>query len=121
MFLDHPWQLVLLVLSLGFIASGNSFAHWSYYPSPIFEIIATTMAVIGLAGVLVVDRKIQARGFELTHFDREGLYVGLLIFFVVLPVVYGGSGHPFNLLLWGAFFYYLYKLLIRSHPTFIER
>ena len=118
MFYDNPWQLVLLALSLGLIASGNSFVHWSYYPSPTFEVIATAMALTGVAGVMLVDRKIQERGFRLTHFDRQGVLVGILIFFVVLPVIYGGSGHPFNLLLWGSFFYYLYKLLIRSHPTF---
>ena len=68
-----------------------------------------------------IDKKIQERGFRLTHFEWQVQFVSLLVFFVVLPVIYGGSGHPFNLVLWCSFFYYLYKLLIRSHPTLSER
>ena len=121
MFAQHPGDLLLLLLALGLIASGNSFVHWQYNPSKYFEVISTVMTIIGIAGVFLVDRRILARGFRLTHFDREGLYIGFLILFGVLPVVYGGSGNPFNLILWLGFLYYLYKLLIRSHPTVTDR
>ena len=108
---------MLLIMSLALIASGNSFAHWSHNPSPIFEIIATTMAVVGVIGVLSFDRHIQARGFRVSYFQEEGFYVGFVVLFVVLPIIYGRTGIAFNLLLWLALLFYLYNLLLRSHPS----
>jgi hypothetical protein len=116
-FFGHFSSLMLLIMSLALIASGNSFAHWSHNPSPIFEIIATTMAVVGVIGVLSFDRHIQARGFRVSYFQEEGFYVGFVVLFVVLPIVYGRTGIAFNLLLWLAFLFYLYNLLLRSHPS----
>lgn len=116
-FLGHFRSLLLLILSLAMIASGNSFGHWSHNPSPIFELISTVMAVIGVLGVLSFDRHIQARGFRLSYFYEEGFYVGFVVLFVVLPIVYGRTGFAFNLLLWLAFLYYFYKLFMRSHPS----
>ena len=112
----HFRNLLLLILSLAIIASGNSFAG-SHNTSPIFEIIATAMAVIGVLGVLSFDRHIQGRDFRMSYFCEERFYVGFVVLFVVLPIVYGRTGFAFNLLLWLVFLYYFYKLLMRSHPS----
>ena len=116
-FSGHFSELLLLILSLAIIASGNSFGHWSHNPSTIFEIIATAMAVVGVLGVRFFDRRIRAREFRVSYFHEEGFYVGFVMLFVVLPIIYGRTGIAFNFLLWFVFLYYLYKLLMRSHPS----
>jgi hypothetical protein len=116
-FSDHPGDLLVLLVSLSLIAAGNGFVHWQYNPSPIFQVLSSALAMAGIFGLSRIDRRISGRGFELTRFDRERFYVGLIIAFVVLPVVFGGTGLPFNLIFWLSFFYYFQKLLLRSHPS----
>ncbi|MGI9261032.1 MAG: hypothetical protein ACR2QR_03295 [Woeseiaceae bacterium] len=113
----HLGELTLLLLSVVLIASGNGFAHWQYNPSPIFQIIASAMALGGIFGLTSFERKFEARGYRFTQVDREFLYISLITFFVVLPVIYGGSGAPFNLLLWAVLVFYVGKRMKSAHAA----
>jgi len=107
---DIP-ALAWLIASLVLIAAGNSFAHWQYHPSSTFELISTAMAVVGMLGVLRFDRAVIANGYCFVPFRRDTFYTFLVLAFIVLPIIYGDSGRPFNLLMWSACFYYLWRLM----------
>jgi len=110
-------NFALLIVSVGLIASGNSFAHWQYNPGNLFEIIATAMAVLGLAGMALVDRRSGVDGMRFGIFDSGVFYFNCALLFVVLPVIYGGMHAPLNLLLWLCFFVFVGNYLFQSHPV----
>lgn len=113
----HPKDLAILLISVILIASGNGFAHWQYNPSPVFEIIASAMAITGILGLSYFEKRMGDRGCRFTLVDRDIFYITLIAVFVVLPVIYGGSGSPFNLVLWLAFVFYLGRRMDRAHPA----
>ena len=112
-----PGAFFVLLASLGLVASGNAFGHWKYNPSMIFESISTTMVALGLLGIAYFDKTARSRGIELDHFHREGVYLFVGLAFVALPIMYGGTGAPFSLVLWLSVFYFLGKVLVRDHPS----
>ena len=65
-----PKDLILLLLSLILIAAGNGFAHWQYNPSAVFEVIASLMAIGGIAGLSLFEKRFAERGYKLFHVDR---------------------------------------------------
>jgi len=113
---DIP-ALAWLVVSLGLIGAGNGFAHWQYHPSSTFELISSAMAITGMLGVYRFDRAVTANGFCFVPFRRDTFYTYLVLAFIVLPIIYGDTGRPFNLLMWSACFYYLWRLMTENLET----
>jgi hypothetical protein len=109
-------EFAALLAGIALITAGNSFAHWQYAPSPVFELISTAMAVLGVLGILRfgygTDRPVPV----FVRFPRPEFSVILVALFVVLPIIYGGSGTPINFFFVTAFLYAAYRYLQLKRP-----
>jgi hypothetical protein len=108
---DSVKEFAVLLAGIALITAGNSFAHWQYKPSPIFELIATAMAVLGVLGILRFGFGKDCRKPAFVRFSKAEFSVILVAIFVVLPIIYGGSGTPINLIFVSAFLYTAYRYL----------
>lgn len=104
-------EFLALLAGIALVAAGNSFAHWQYKPSPVFELLATAMAVLGVLGILRFGFAKDSGGPEFVRFSKTGFSAILVILFVVLPIVYGGMGTPVNFVFVSAFLYAAYRYL----------
>lgn len=109
-------EFAALLAGIALITAGNSFAHWQYEPSPVFELISTAMAVLGVLGILRFgygkDRAVPV----FVRFPRAEFAVMLVALFVVLPIIYGGSGTPINFFFIAAFLLAAYRYLQLRRP-----
>lgn len=104
-------EFAILLAGIALITAGNSFAHWQYKPSPIFELIATAMAVLGVLGILRFGFGKDSREPVFVLFSKAEFSVILVLIFVVLPIIYGGTGTPINFIFVSAFLYAAYRYL----------
>ena len=104
-------EFAFLLAGIALITAGNSFAHWQYKPSPIFELIATAMALLGVLGVLRFGFGKDCKEPVFALFSKAEFSVILIALFVVLPIIYGGAGTPMNLIFVSAFLYTAYRYL----------
>lgn len=111
-------EFLALSAGIALVTAGNSFAHWQYEPSPVFELIATGMAVPGVLGILRFGYGKDRREHVFVRFPKPEFSVILVVLFVVLPIIYGGSGTPINFVFVVAFLYAAYRYLqTKSHGT----
>jgi hypothetical protein len=104
-------EFAVLLAGIALITAGNSFAHWQYKPSPTFELIATAMAVLGVLGILRFGFGKDRREPAFVRFSKSEFSVILVAIFVVLPIIYGGTGTPINFIFIAAFLYTAYRYL----------
>lgn len=101
----------VLLAGIALITAGNSFAHWQYKPSPIFELISTAMAVLGVLLILRFGFGKDRNEPVFVRFSKTESAVILVALFVVLPIIYGGTGTPINFIFISAFLYSAYQYL----------
>jgi len=104
-------EFAVLSAGIALITAGNSFAHWQYKPSPIFELISTAMAVLGVLLVLRFGFGKDRSEPVFVRFSKTESAVILVALFVVLPIIYGGTGTPINFIFVSAFLYLAYQYL----------
>ena len=104
-------EFAALLAGIALITAGNSFAHWQYNPSPVFELIATAMAVLGVVGILRFGYGKDRPTPVFACFPKAEFSVILVALFIVLPIIYGGSGTPINFVFVAAFLYTAYRYL----------
>lgn len=104
-------EFSILLAGIALLTAGNSFAHWQYKPSPIFELISTAMAVLGILAILRFGFAGDRRETVFVRFSKPELSVILLTLFVVLPIIYGGTGTPINFVFVSVFLYTAYRYL----------
>jgi hypothetical protein len=110
-------NFVVLVVSVCLIAAGNSFAHWQYRPTAAFELIATASAFLGVLGVLRFYNTASQNRPVFVYFSAKELVASFVLLFVVLPIIYGGTSVPINLIFSTAFFYLTFRYLYDKHPS----
>ena len=104
-------EFAVLSAGIALITAGNSFAHWQYKTSPIFELFATAMAVLGVLGILRFGFGKDRREPVFLLFSKAEFSVVLVVLFVVLPIIYGGTGTPIIFIFISAFLYTAYRYL----------
>ena len=115
---DYRKGFAALLAGIALITAGNSFAHWQYEPSPTFELISTGMAVLGILGVLRFGFAEDRGESAFVRFSKTEFSAILVVIFVVLPIIYGGSGTPINLVFVSAFLITAYRYLqAKGHET----
>jgi len=115
-FFNNRLSLVILVLSAGLTASGNSFVHWQYQPSHALQAMGTVMALLGFSGVVLVNWILSKSEVRFGFFHRSIFYRNFVLIFVVLPVIYGGFSYILQLVFWLCYFTLAGAYLYQSHP-----
>jgi hypothetical protein len=111
-------EFAVLLTGIALITAGNSFAHWQYKPSPIFELISSAMAALGVLLILRFGFGKDRSEAVFVRFSKTEFSAILVVLFVVLPIIYGGTGTPINFIFISAFLYTAYRYLqIRSSGT----
>ena len=109
-------SMIVLILSLGLIASGNSFAHWHYPHSQIMLATATAITFLGLLGVVFVSKRLLHGDIQLGFFDKGVFNYQCVLMFLILPVIYGWwNAGVLNLVVWVSFFIYAGNYLYKSN------
>jgi hypothetical protein len=108
---ESPLNFIVLVVAASCIAAGNSFAHWQYRPTSSFELIATALSFLGVTGVLWFYYDACRKEPVFIYFSAKELFSILVLLFVVLPIIYGGTSVPLNLIFGTAFFYVTFQYL----------
>jgi hypothetical protein len=112
----YPGSLIIIILSAGFIAAGNGFAHWQYHPGQTLRSVSTAMVMVGLLGVVLVTERQSKLDLRIDLFDKHGLYRSCVVIFLVLPIIYGGLPGVLNLLVWGLCTGMIGQYLVAKHP-----
>ncbi len=120
LFLHNLWSLSILVISVGLIASGNSFAHWQYQPGHKMQMLATGMALVGFSGVALVREKLWRGRLPFGLNDASVFYTNFALLFLVLPVAYGGMSALLNAVMWLCYFALAGAYLYRSNPRMLH-
>jgi hypothetical protein len=115
-------SMIVLILSLGLIASGNSFAHWQYPHSQIMLATATAITFLGFLGVMFVSKRLLHGDIQLGFFDKGVFNYQCVLMFLILPVIYGWwNAGVLNLVIWVSFFIYAGNYLYKSNPRLYEK
>ena len=121
LFLNNRLSMAILILSAGFIASGNSFAHWQYGHGQAMVEIATAMAFLGIIGMALVSEKLLIDSMQFGFFNKDIFYYHGVLIFLILPVIYGGLGGVLNLIMWVCFFILAGSYLYKSNPRLYNK
>ena len=121
LFLNNRLSMAMLILSAGFIASGNSFAHWQYGHGETMIAIATAMAFLGLLGMALANERLLIDSMQFGFFNKDIFYYHGVLIFLILPVIYGGLSGVLNLIMWVCFFILAGSYLYKSNPRLYNK
>jgi len=113
---NHRPGMVWLVVSAVLLASGNGFAHWQIHYGPTMTIVATALAFLGFLGVVYAGEKLLTGGIRFGFFSKGIFYNGIILLFLILPIIFCGVSPGLNLAIWVYFFTLAGRYLYKSNP-----
>ena len=115
-FQNNKYTTFCILFSAGMIVMGNSYLSWKHNPDTKLTLIALTLTIIGIFGLIKTSR---AAIKEYTVIDLptlESFSLFLLSFFVILPAVFGRSNNIISFVLWLPITIFFGIFLYSQHP-----